>query len=353
MPPTRTGTLSIDDLLANKQTTAADFDASTIVETFEAYLAAHNRLTDDMVTPFADPTEDRLRQAGATDTAEMIEADEFGRVPTQKPDVGDNLGVPLKKFDFAVGWTREFLEAASVADLANRFRLATIAHVRKLLAEAKRAIYLSANYNFFDRYEAPNVTLPVKRLINADSFPLPSGPNGEVYDTSTHTHYLANATLTAAAATSLVNTVLEHYPSATVNIAIAQADEAAWRALTGFSAFVDARLSLIDGQPTQRLEVPPINNRAIGLFAGATVWVKPWAIANYDLAYVTGGAPKPLAYRQPKGPRKGLRILADLDTHPLQARYMGAKFGFAVQERTAAAVLYHASGTYADPTISG
>jgi hypothetical protein len=69
------------------------------------------------------------------------------------------------------------------------------------------------------------------------------GPNGEVFATS-HNHYLANATLTTTVATNLITAVQEHYNSGQPVVVINSADEATWRALTGFVALVDPRVTL-------------------------------------------------------------------------------------------------------------
>jgi hypothetical protein len=352
---TKTGHFALADLIANKQTLAADFDQDTITQVFQASLDAHNALLDGMLALLAEPTTDRLRLTGSADTGYMVEVDEHGRVPTQAPSVGDNVGIPLKKFDFGVGWTWEWMEMNTVGDMALALRNAEKAHVLKVMAELKRALFLTTNYDFTDRYETPKVVLPVKRLANADGFALPDGPNGEAFTGSSHQHYLANATLTAAFLTSLTNTIYEHYSGAELQVAFNSADEATVRALTGFSAYVQSgiQLSTASNQPTQRLNVSNTNNRAIGLFNGAEIWIKPWGIANYALAYAVSGAPKPLAYRQPKGGRTGLRTMGDIKAYPFQTRYMSAKFGFGVQERTSAAALYFANGTWSDPTITG
>ena len=93
----------------------------------------------------------------------------------------------------------------------------------------------------------------------------------------------------------------------------------------------------------------------IGLYGAAEVWTKPWAIANYAVAW-DADAPedgKPLAFRQRSQTRlQGLRIAAKLSAFPLSAEYMEDEFGVAANERTAAAILQFSNGTYVDPTIT-
>ena len=354
MASTKTGTYLIGDLLTNQQTTVADLNEADLAAALQRELDAHNALMDDFVTGLADPTTERIQMVGAGETTEFMEADELARVPTQKPAVGANLGFPMLKYDYATGWTQSYFEMATVSDFARKAIEAQKSDRDNVLRQAKRALYLSANYSITDEYQAPAVSLAVKRLANADSFAIPQSPNGQSFTASSHQHYTAEATLSAAGLLAAVTNVAEHFNGAQLEIDINSADEATVRALSGFKEFVESRIQLGTGQvATPRLDVTNIGNRAIGIFNGAMVWVKPWAIANYALVRVTDGAQKPLAYRQPVEPRRrGLRLMANLATHPLHADYFSRMFGFGVQNRVAAAVHYFANGTFADPTIS-
>ena len=52
---------------------------------------------------------------------------------------------------------------------------------------------------------------------------------------------------------------------------------------------------------------------AIGIFHGAEVWVKPWAIANFAFAWDAASPQKPLVFRQrTQTSLQGLRIAATL-----------------------------------------
>ena len=89
-----------------------------------------------------------------------------------------------------------------------------------------------------------------------------------MFDAATHTHYLGSATLTAAAATSLVNTVLEHRVTAGVRIVIAQADRTAWEALVGFRPYPDPRIQYnATDVNRQTIQLDRQNDLAIGTFA--------------------------------------------------------------------------------------
>lgn len=348
----RTGSFTVADLIANKQDSAATIGFETIAAAIQQDLDDHNRIMDEAVRSFADPTADRQRSYGTSGAGDMIEVDEFGRTPTQKPVVGVNVGFPLRAYQFAVGWTRKYLQQATVGDLLLGNANAQTAHARQLMRQLQRAIYLSANYTFRDRLVAPIVDLAVKRFVNADGASIPNGPNGETYDGATHTHYLANATLTAAAVQSLVDTILEHgLDGGKLILAIAQADRTAFEALTGFKAYADPRIQYVATDVNRAtIDLTRMDDLAIGTFGAAEVWVKPWALSDYVAGLVVDGATKPLVVRTRSG-NSNLNIAAEIAMYPLQAQYMEAEFGVGVWNRTRGGVLYAAGGAYADPTV--
>lgn len=348
-----TGTHDISTLLATRHSSAAAFGLDTIQAVLAADVAAHNRIVTEMVGGLCDVTTDRQRKYGTSASGEMAEVDEYGRSATQVSRPGATCGFPMRLFQFGLGWTSKWFETHTPADMATAIQNAEKAHLRRVQREIKRAIFGATNFTFND-FLVDNVDLAVKRFINADSSDMPDGPNGETFDGGSHTHYDANATLTAAAVTATINDVIEHGHGSMVKIAFAKADEAAVRALTGFTAYPDPRIIYrATDTPGQALDISRLDNRAIGIFGGAEVWVKPWAIANYAFAWDDGAPMKPLAFRQRDNVSlQGLRVAATLDTHPLYAQYMEAEFGVGVWTRTNGACLYFASGTWADPTIS-
>jgi hypothetical protein len=151
----------------------------------------------------------------------------------------------------------------------------------------------------------------------------------------------------------LISNVIEHGHGTAIKLAIAQADEAAFRALTGFVAYVDPRIVYrVTDTTAQTLDISRLDNRAIGILGAAEVWVKPWAIANYAFCWDAGTPNKPLAFRQRSNTGlQGLRIAAEIDAYPLHAQYMESEYGLGVWTRTNGAIHYFANATWADPTI--
>lgn len=348
----KTGTHDLASLLENTNTSVAAFGLDNIQPILQADFDAHNRIVREMFTEIADQSNDRQRLAGGSSSGEMVEVDEYGRAPTQKEVPGATVGFPLRKFQYGIGWTREWFEMHTPRDMALAALAAQKAHLKAIQRDLKKALFESANYTFRDRYATPQVDLAVKRLANADGFAIQDGPNGETFNASTHTHYTAEASLTAAGLLSAINTVVEHGHGNAVKVAINIANQAAVEALTGFTPFVDARLLPSDGDPRQQENVRVLNNKPIGYFGAAEVWVKPWAIASYAMIWDAADPAKPLVLRTPPGRGPDLRIEAELEAFPLHARYMESKFGFGVWTRTNGAVHYFGGGAYTDPSIT-
>lgn len=351
-----TGTYSVADLLDTRflSYTVAQFGMDTIVDIIQADLEAHNAIVADMIGNLADLSEDLLRVSGSSLGGDMAEVDEFGLAPTNKSTPGQTVGFPLRSFQFNVGWTRRFFLKASVRDVAVLADAAEKAHLRAIQKWIKKAIFAGTNYSYVD-FLNHRVSLPVKAFYNADGALIPDGPNGEVFDGTTHTHYFGSATLTTTAMDTLINTVLEHAFGVKMMVAFSHTDEATVRGLAGFIAAADPRLILAvtQNQADVRLDISRLDNRMIGYYGAAEVWIKPWMVAGYAFASDTQNELKPLVFREDNGGApKGLYIAAELDDYPLYARAMQAEFGVGVWNRANGAVLQFNNAAYTAPTIS-
>lgn len=345
------GSYSIADLKEIKFQSVKEFGLDTIAQVIQSELAMHNELMNEMVTSLCEITTDALRIYGTSADGTMSEVDEFGRAPTQKQDFGDTVGFPLRRFQAAVGWNADWFEMKTPADLANALVAVEVGHKKAVVDAIKKGLFRSANYTMRD-FLVDYVNVNVKRLVNADSAPIPNGPYGITFDGSTHTHYLANGTLTTAAVDSAISTVMEHGHGEGMSIAINYANAAAFTALSGFVAYLDPRLipSANVVNASDRLDMQNIYDRALGLYNGAEVIVKPWVPANYCFVWARTSALKPLAFRQRNATAlQGLRIPATTELFPLYAEYMQAEFGVGVWNRTNGAVLRFNNASYADP----
>jgi hypothetical protein len=355
--PLKTGTHDVSSLFAARLSAIPDFsqqNLARIQELVDAELSAHNRVMLDMVSDLCDVSTERVSTYGSIQGGSMQEVDEYGAAPTQKEVPGETLGFPLRMFQYNLGWTQTWLDIHKPLDMAVAIAGAEGAHRKRVAWDIKNALLQSANYTFLDHL-VDNVSVGgtngVKRLLNADSTTIPVGPNGETFTGSSHTHYVGEASYTAAFLLAEILNVTEHGHSQDIRVYINRAQEAATRLFTGFVGYVDARIiNQTAGLVAQKsLDVrAPVDNRAIGVFEGAEIWVKSWMPANYVFVFDAAG-PKPLRFRQrSEGQLQGLRVLAENRAFPLIAKFMGAEYGISVWNRTNGSVLYIANATYAD-----
>jgi hypothetical protein len=350
------GTLSTLDTLRSTQQTIAEYGEDRAFEDFQNLLDAHNAQVAEMFGNLVEQTDDRQRRYGAGGTILPEEMDEHGSPHPQKVAAGSTVGFPLRSYKTSVQWTRQYFQEASVSELAGQFTAQMDGDKQRLINEVKRAIFTPTNYAWADYLvdHLQQIQLAVKALINADSAEIPTGPNGETFDGSTHTHYLGTGSFVNADLVSLLETVLEHYAGGDAVININRAQEATIRGFADFTPYLDARLvgaTSATEVRTGTLDPTRIYNRAIGLFRGAEVWVKPWMPASYVFCYLRGQN-KPLVYRTRRAADPGWSLVFDDERHPLRARGFERKFGIGVWERTNGAVLYTANATYSAPTIA-
>lgn len=358
------GTLAALDTLASlSNTTVADFGEDNAFREIDAALAAHNAIEQELLAEFVERTTDRLRRYGSSDAMNMEELDEFGRADAQKISAGATVGFPLRLYGLSIQWTRKYLQNATGEELAKQTVAAMDADSKVIQREIKRAIFNPTNATVLDRL-VDNVSLDIKRLINADGASIPLGPNGEAFDGATHTHYLftAAASLAAADMNSLIETVIEHHPSGQALVYINRAQEVAVRGLTGFTAYLDVRLTPGGGatgvQANSSLTSFNVNDRAIGIYSAggvsAEIHVKPWVPSGYIFAWVRG-APVPMVMRTRNAGGGNFELVADDELHPLRARSWERECGFSVWTRSNGAVLFvdaGSAGSYVAPTIT-
>jgi hypothetical protein len=350
-----TGVHTLKDLQAVTDQTIRQFGLESVMATLEADLTAHNTVVDDMVMKFATKTTEREEAVGGVMTFTMRKADEGGRPRTQKPGAPDKVGYPLDRFYEAVGFNAEFLNYAKPSHLAERVLEMEKAHRQKIIEAMKYAFLTPINYTF-EPYIADlrDVSVGVKMLYNGDGFVPPVGPQTQVFD-GTHNHYVGAVTLTNAVAGALVSNVTEHGIDAKVEIYIASGDESTWRALTEFRPYMDIRErpSLTRDVANIALDTSTSSNRAIGIIAGAEVWVKPWMLTSYAIAVNVNAKDKALRMRETiETSRRGLRPVAEIANFPYQANIYEALFGFGTYNRGAAAALYIGNATYQNPNLT-
>ena len=358
----RYGTLSVLDSLATyNDTNVIDFGEEAmagfvqmILDTYEGFLA-------EITGEFAGVVPDREITYGVTNAQmDMIDLDEWGLADSQKvPFAPSTVGFPLRRVGATLQWTRDWLATTSPREMALQVLAITEADERRWYRDLRRVLLgASNNTGYIDRF-VDNRNITLRALVNADSQVMPPHPvTLATFDPGTHTHYLATASFVEANLVSLIETVREHGlpDGGSIRVFVNQAQEAAIRGFAGFEAYGDARLIYRNDETRAAGNTDQVNieDRAIGIHGPAEIWVKPWMPASYLVAHVTGGGGDPvIGIRNPVGanaPFANLRLVAEIDRHPLHARAYERMRGVAIWNRLRAAVLYTGSGTYASYT---
>ena len=378
------GTLNVMDTLAaaNNQS-VMQYGEEVVAGLIQQLLDAHNRLVGDIFGTFAGFTTERLASYGTNLTAgQMVDVDEYGLADAQKIPMGqDTVGFPLRRKQYNLQWTNDYLKQARPMELAVQTMAAADADVLAIYSAVRKAIFTPTNnLTYVDRL-VDGATIPLKALVNADGAVLPPHPiTGATFNGATHTHYLATASLVEANYLALVETVREHglVGNGKIVVAIPKSMEAAVRAFAGFVAYTDPRIvySTAANRADRSVDILQLEDRALGFDGVAEIWVKPWVPDSYMAAYLEGGIGKPLlGIRTPAGgpvttgaspvpvenPMLGagspvgrdalgsLRIVADLDRFPLHARAMQRDIGVSVLNRLSGAVLFTGGASYTTP----
>lgn len=353
------GTLSVTDLLATQRnTTVADIGEDTVYQAINASLMAGRDLLRQKYDAFVEMTTERLAAYGGPANGYMQDMDEFGRVDSQKVTAGANVGFPFIRVGDGVQWTYDYVQNADARELAANFTQIQARDVARYDLEIRKAIFNPTNYTFTDRF-FDNVALGVKRLANADSDPLPVGPNGEQFNGATHTHYVgyASGSWVAADVSALITNVTEHFASGRVHLTINVAQESAVRAMANFTAYPDPRIvqantAAYAGTNLTNNALINFNARDIGVFDAADVQVRPWVPANYYLAWMELPGYKVLRVRERRTGSFGLKLMAEYETFPLRARALANEYGVGCFNRVGAAAGYTGGSSYTAPTLT-
>lgn len=351
------GTLMSWDSLWQSNQTILELGEAAVFDVIERQRVAHNRLLSNILSEFAEVRTDTYRGQwqkdvfGADDTIYLDPIGELAQADAEKVGFGDTVGFPIERFQKSVQWSLQAFEMMTGAELAQQFDAIAKGHAIAMRRAMLNAFFNPTNYSVVDRL-TDKTTIAVKRLTNADSGFLPPGPNGETFDSSTHTHYLGTASLVDANINALIETVAEHYSVGSQKMYINRAQEAAVSAHADFVDYLPVQINPASTERTanSNLQALPLGDRAIGTIKNVEVWVKPWMPANYILTFLTGPGTRPIIRVRQRG--GGLRLAIENEQYPLRARSMEAIYGAGVLERTGAAVLQTNNASYTAPTIT-
>jgi hypothetical protein len=149
------GTHDLASLRENRFQSVAEFGLQVFEQILRADVDAHRAVVAGMDADLVVQTPDRQRIFGASADGQFQEVDEYGRVPTQMYQGGNTVGIPLRLYQYATGWTERTLAKMSVGEAAEIALNTQLANVRKHRSEIKKALYLSSNYTFRDQLDVP------------------------------------------------------------------------------------------------------------------------------------------------------------------------------------------------------
>jgi hypothetical protein len=352
-----TGTTSLEDLRLKKHDAAVDWGFDKINVVLQEDLTQFNAMLTEYIGFMAEPLTEQGRVWGASGIINWSRADEDGKARTQDNSSGSEVMFPIWRYNAGLAFTNQFLMTASVAEIAERYIQANLGYVDQMIREMRRALFAKDNYATVDMFKG--TTLNVKRLLNADSTPIPQY-GGKSFTASSHTHYLARtSTLANADIEGVINHVREHGGKG-IKVFINADNAAAITALSGFKALSSGLLVAgLDSTVAKNNSNDDPNDCHIGYFSVAgvlfEVWIKPAQLipANYVMAVATSpDNEKALGFRQLVQPQmRGLHMMPALSNNVLRVDEMEGYYGFGANGRASAAILYIGNTSWADATI--
>jgi hypothetical protein len=209
----------------------------TLWDEFIARLSVFNRMHARVEALLSQPTSLVTERVAIPRRAKMEEASEYGQPKLIRTERVAR-GYPLVHYDIGIGYTQEFLDDATSAEIRNTFLVAEEAWRRRRRQTLYEALFNNANATDKDG-------VLVRRLYNADG-EVP--PEYESYSHSgTHTHYLtsAGASLVVADITGMETHLLHHgygddLPGGAGGSLFLHAPRTLMTAIRGFSGFIPA-----------------------------------------------------------------------------------------------------------------
>jgi hypothetical protein len=350
------GTYSLEDLLAQRFVPASQFGFDNIAAAIQAHLTWLNGQVADQVGLIAETSSDVRRVFGVNESMQMQEVDELGVARTQKDTMGVEVDFPLRKFSISTGWTADFMARATPRDLAQKALDIETAYVTRFRQEIAAALFKKTNYSFVD-WLGDGTTLAVKALLNADSSKVPNAPDGTTF-AGTHQHYMgtAGAALAYTDIDLLLANVTEHgLLNVSLFINAANVATLVGLATTKFVALTLAVIA-VPNRTSGTVQTADVTddpaNKLVGYWAGYPVYTRSWIPSGYYMALAVDSPQKPIVHRVDKfAGLNGLRMVFQLNAHPLTAQMFEAEVGFGAWGRHAAAILDGgAQTTYVNPT---
>lgn len=299
---------------------------------------------------------------GIGNAADMVAHTEYGRPDPVRAERAAHM-LPLRKWDYMLGWTADYLEEARLpdieADLATALDAAQNRWRKSLLGRLLMRGDVSGAANGLSATGLSPGFATTAASTGVDFVPPSYG--GTTF-TDTHEHYVAIAggVFTAAVFTDAAAELREHGHEAPYEFMIGPSDEATVRGLTagGFVPTPEALIvQAITSARTTFAEQTINGKRSIGTIAGFRVWVVPGMPQYYGFGWKSYGRNStlnPLVVRLPQGASAPqLRMFRDHNNpgiYAIQNLMTQIQFGVGVGDRTNGTARYVNNASWSDGT---
>lgn len=385
-----------------------EYGLDLALEGIKQVLAAHSRITSELVMDFADVTTERQRRYGpGVASAQMQLLDQYGLPGSQKTTTGETVAFPLYRYGAGLQWTGDFFTQATTREMAAQLQAILTADVRNIQLQIKKALFTATNRTAYDSL-VDGAVLLTKVLVNADSAKLPPGPFGEIFLGALHNHYMypgsgngdtgtspylgipsyatkvfagqngvlawnagANPTQAAFDVKCLQDNVTEHCNRGEGRVYASRQEESMLVQMPGFKPLIDLAHTIpniVTDRGVGQLDMLSINDRMIGWYNGFQVWIRSWMPPGYLLAFMTGASEfdpplcirtpvsQPGAAAAPGGLSMGtgdLRMINPLGPiFPMYSQGMDRRFGVSAWNRVNGAIMSVNALSYSSPTFS-
>lgn len=345
------GILRTEDLNRSLTEFAPETIESMIGEILAAHEAERNAANALFVAGETTAPTSVIREAGIDEGQEI---GEDGRPLETHVSGHYEVGFPLKRLGWAVGWNDETAAYMTMADLDREVSAKLAGNARRHWREILRAVIGSnSNYAYIDRF-AGSVT--VRRLANQD---------GTTYgeDAVQDNHYLvsgyANNALSATnnPFVTLATEIREHFDTTSRIVAFVNPAQVA-EIQNDLTTFVDRGVDGIVPANTTAVANEPGALRVPGDFLGidsaSGTYVYAWNRIPASYVYAQAiDEPAPLLRRVPEPAQlRGFRTVAEEEHFPFYKRTWRELFGYAVANRLVGAVMFLDGGSsWADPSV--
>lgn len=341
----------------NRGMTVDGQNVNEIWQNMQAMLRAFNGAAEAVVSWLTFRTTRSNEKVGVPHTPGFQKATEYGR-PSKVRVKLVSRGFPLDHFDLADGYTQEFIDDATAAQL-----MAVQTTIMNSWSTLRREITLDAlmgNANYTDKDG-----ILVKRLYNGDG-EVPPTIKRWTHD-DTHTHYLfsGSGTFTQANLDTMSTHLIHHgFKEFGATTFVLHANRTDMPTIRGFTNFIPAESGSRPQELANSGVVAGVRGSAPQGFV-AEGYVNDWVVvenndlpSGYLLGQVISGGP--FNGRNPVGMRehsnasaRGLRLIeGGKQDYPLYDSVYDGYAGAGVGQRGAAVVMFAHASAYTAPTFS-